>query len=299
MFDVVACGEVLWDLINDEAHIGGAPFNMAAHAVRCGLRAALVSSVGDDERGRAAMAEIARLHVDARWVGVDAVHPTGTVTVTLQHGQPSYVIHEEVAWDHIDVADAERQQVSRPQPRALYFGTLAQRSAQTRQTVMRLIDACPSAVKFFDVNLRQTYWSVPIIEAGFARATLIKVNDDEARILGGALFHTATAPETFAQAVLAKYAAAVVIVTRGAAGCLVATREAVVHCPGIAVDVVDAVGAGDAFSAAFLAAWLGGENAVEAAKRGNMRGAWVASQRGAVPDEEGGRPTIQNTQPRL
>lgn len=288
MFDVVACGEVLWDLINGEAHIGGAPFNVAAHAVRCGLRAAMVSSVGDDQWGRRALSEIARLHVDARWVGIDAVHPTGTVTVTLQDGQPSYTIHEDVAWDYIALTDSERRHVALQQPRALYFGTLAQRSDDSRRTVLSLLDACPDAVKFFDVNLRQAYWSVPVIDAGFARATLIKVNDDEARILGGALFQHASTPEAFAQAVLAKYAVIAVIVTLGAEGCLVATREgASVRCPGVAVDVVDAVGAGDAFSAAFLAAWLDGKSAVEAARRGNVRGAWVASRRGAIPDEAG------------
>jgi len=287
MFDVIACGEVLWDLINGEAHIGGAPFNVAAHAVRCGLRAAIVSSVGDDVWGRSALSEIARLRVDARWVNIDATHPTGTVTVTLQDGQPSYTIHENVAWDYIDRAECESQRLSIEQPRALYFGTLAQRSDDSRRTVLSLLDACPDAVKFFDVNLRQAYWSLPVIDAGFARATLIKVNDDEARLLGSALFRDATTPEAFAQAVLARYAVTAVIVTLGASGCLVATREgAFVRCPGIAVEVVDAVGAGDAFSAAFLAAWLGGKNAVEAAKLGNMRGAWVASQRGAIPDEE-------------
>jgi fructokinase len=287
MLDLVAFGEILWDVIDGEAHIGGAPFNLAAHAARFGLWAAAVSRVGDDALGRAALGEMARLRVDARWVTTDLQHPTGTVTVALSGGQPSYTIHEGVAWDFIGDSDAALQSLAAERPRAFCFGTLAQRREVSRRTLGLLLDAFRDAVVFYDVNLRQSYWSAPLVEAGLERATLVKVNDDEARALGGLMFGGACDPEAFARAVLGRHPARAVIVTLGADGCLVCERgKEALRCPGVKVDVVDAVGAGDAFSAAFLAAWLRGSSAAEAAAAGNARGAWVASRRGAVPEEE-------------
>jgi len=287
MLDVVAFGEILWDVINGEAHIGGAPFNLAAHAVRCGLRAAAVSCVGDDALGCAALDSMRRLGVDTRWTHIDARRPTGTVSVTLEDGQPSYRISENVAWDHIRLARNDVRTLVDERPRALCFGTLAQRNDVSRRTLGRLLDALPDAIVFFDVNLRQTFWTGEVVEAGVARATLVKVNGDEARVLGGLLFDGACAPEAFVGAVLNRYPVRAVIVTLGAEGCLVRERDQeAVNCPGVRADVVDAVGAGDAFSAAFLGAWINGASVIAAAQAGNARGAWVASHRGAVPDEK-------------
>ena len=286
MLDLIAFGEILWDVINGGAHIGGAPFNLAAHAVRCGLRAATVSRVGDDELGHAALAEMERLGVDGRWVAADALHPTGTVTVRLAGGQPSYTIHTDVAWDFIQLSEAALQSLASERPRVFCFGTLAQRSEMSRNTLFRLLDRFAFTEVFYDVNLRQKFWSGAAVEAGLKWATLVKVNDDEARVLGGLLFDGACEPEAFCNAVLQRYRARAVIVTLGSDGCLVCERGRVaVRVPGVKVDVVDAVGAGDAFSAAFLSAWLKGATAAEAAAAGNRRGAWVASHGGAVPEE--------------
>ena len=293
MLDLVAFGEILWDVIDGTAHIGGAPFNLAAHAVRCGLSAAAVSRVGQDELGRRALAEMERLQVDGRWTSIDGAHPTGTVTVALKNGQPSYTIHEGVAWDFIEISGEALQELVNERPRAICFGTLAQRGETSRRTLRSVLEAFRGTAVFYDVNLRQTYWSGPLVEAGLARATLVKVNDEEARVLGKLLFGGACEPEAFARAVLARCAARAVIVTLGGEGCVVCERgKAAVRCPGKKVEVVDAVGAGDAFSAAFLTAWLSGASAAEAAEAGNARGAWVASRRGAVP-EEGGPPVAR------
>ncbi len=287
MIDVAAFGEILWDMIEGKPHIGGAPFNLAAHAVRCGLRAAAVSRVGNDPLGKSALAEMDRLDVDRRWTGVDPDRPTGTVTVTLSAGQPSYTIHEGVAWDFIRLPAGSLAALAAQKPRAVCFGTLAQRGEVSRRTLGQVLDAFANAELFYDVNLRQSFWSGPRVEAGLGRATLVKVNGDEARVLGGLLFGGALEPGGFIRAVLDRYPGVrAVIVTLGAEGCVVRRRgEGPVRCPGVKVKVVDTVGAGDAFSAAFLAAWLNGASATAAAEAGNRRGAWVASRPGAVPDE--------------
>jgi fructokinase len=271
MFDVITFGEVLWDIIDGTAHIGGAPFNLAAHSVRCGMRSAIISAVGTDTLGDKALSELSRLNVDARWVTRNTTLPTGTVTVTLDKGQPTYQIHQPVAWDAIPIPAAPEK------TRAFCFGTLAQRNEISRATFASLLeDTFKDALKFFDVNLRQNFWSQPLIENGIAHADIIKVNEDEVTALNDS--HLANALRD-----------KIVIVTLGAEGCKVYDKtwpSAPVHIPCPQIQLADAIGAGDAFSAAFLAETLKGKCPAEAAQAGNARGAWVASQHGAIPDEE-------------
>lgn len=272
--DVVAFGEILWDVIDGVPHIGGAPFNFAAHAARCGMKSAIVSAVGNDELGRRALAEGERLGVDVSMVGVHPTLPTGTVNVTLADGIPSYEIVRPVAWDEI-TGEAAREDVRTP--RAFYFGTLAQRSPVSAATLRNLLEACASSLVFFDVNLRQDYWSAELVEKGLAHTDILKVNDEEMRTLGFApesLFDRFPRLKT-------------VVETRGAAGCRVTSRDGeAFDSPAIADGpVVDTVGAGDSFSAAFLAAVLRGECLASAAEAGNRLAGKVAARAGAIPED--------------
>jgi fructokinase len=283
---VLAFGELLWDVFPDGAHIGGAPFNLAAHAVRCGLTAQLLSRVGADDLGRRALAETRRLVVGTDAVSVDLVHPTGTVTITLDAaGQPTYTIHAPAAWDFI-AADADTLALLRRQRvDAICCGTLAQRSAASRASLQHLLTAFPTTPVFFDVNLRQKFFSRELVEEGLARTTILKLNDAEVTVLAPLIFGAALGEEAFAREVQRRFPVQLVLVTRGARGCLLVERGgAATDIPGRAVTVADAVGAGDAFSAAFLAFWLRGRSPVEAAIVANELGAFVASRRGAVPE---------------
>lgn len=271
--DVVAFGEVLWDVIDGVPHIGGAPFNFAAHAAKCGLVSAIVSEVGDDDLGVRAYAAIDRLGVDGRFVGRHPTLPTGTVNVTLHDGIPAYEIVKPVAWDEITIGCAS----ALPKPRAFYFGSLAQRSPVSAKTLEELLKTSSSALVFFDVNLRQDYWSKPLVENCLARTNILKVNDEEMRTLGFdpvSLFLSHPSLKT-------------VIETRGAAGCAVWSRDGeFFESPAIPDGpVVDTVGAGDSFSAAFLASVLKGESLAEAAKAGNVRAGKVAARAGAIPED--------------
>ena len=299
--DVVAFGEILWDVIDGVPHIGGAPFNFAAHAARCGLKSAIVSAVGDDGLGRRARTEAERLGVDVSMVGVHPNLPTGTVNVTLADGIPSYEIVRPVAWDEITGDAAAWGHAALPcndgghaalpcndgragsplpavdVPRAFYFGTLAQRSPVSAATLGSLLDACASSLVFFDVNLRQDYWSVELVEKGLAHTDILKVTDEEMRTLG-------FAPESlFARFPRLK----TVVETRGAAGCRVISRSGeAFDSPAISDGpVVDTVGAGDSFSAAFLAAVLHGESLASAAEAGNRLAGKVAARAGAIPED--------------
>ena len=270
-FDIVAFGEILWDVIDGVPHLGGAPFNFAAHAARCGLKSAIVSAVGDDELGRRALEAASGFGVDTSGVSVHPNLPTGTVNVTLADGIPSYEIVRPVAWDEI-MGGALSSATA-----AFYFGTLAQRSPVSAATLERMLGAYGSALVFFDVNLRQDFWSVEIVEKGLAHTDILKVNDEEMRRLG-------FAPERlFARFPRLK----TVVETCGAAGCRVTSRTGEAFDSPAITDgpVVDTIGAGDSFSAAFLAAVLRGEGLAAAAEAGNRLAGRVAARAGAIPDD--------------
>ena len=272
MTDVIAFGEILWDIIDGVPHIGGAPFNFAAHVTKCGLSSSIVSSVGNDDLGRRATERVAALGVDGSFVSVHPSLPTGTVNVTLNDGIPSYEIVKPVAWDEIRV-DASLL----PPPRAFYFGSLAQRSPVSSDTLVRLLGTFSSSLVFFDVNLRQDFWSKKLIGDCLGKTDILKVNDEEMATLGFAaerLFATYPRLKT-------------VIETRGASGCAVWSRDGEAFTSPALPDgpVVDTVGAGDSFSAAFLAAVLGGKDLVTAAQAGNRRAGQVAARAGAIPDD--------------
>jgi len=271
--DVIAFGEVLWDIIDGVPHIGGAPFNFAAHVVKCGLSAAIVSSVGNDDLGRRAREAVVRLGVDGALLGTHPTLPTGTVNVMLKDGIPSYEIVRPVAWDEIALAGAALP----AKPRAFYFGSLAQRAPGSAKALGELLAAFAASLVFFDVNLRQDYWSKPLIEHCLGATDILKVNDEEMSTLGfsaSALFAAHPRLKT-------------VIETRGASGCAVWSRTGERFTSPAVPDgpVVDTVGAGDAFSAAFLAAVLDGKPLEAAARAGNVRAGQVAARAGAIPED--------------
>ncbi len=271
--DVLAFGEVLWDVIDAVPHIGGAPFNFAAHAARLGLSCAVVSAVGNDDLGIRARTQVVRRGVSDKYLFDNAL-PTGTVDVTVKDGIPSYSINYPAAWDKIEFPAG----VALPSaPRLVYFGTLASRDGVSAATLDKLLAAYPDSEVFFDVNLRQTYWSREQVVSGIARATVLKLNDEEVDTLSlrpSGLF--ADNPRL-----------GIAVVTRGPEGCEVFTREGE-HFTSPAVSdgpVVDTVGAGDSFSAAFVASLLAGESVRAAAEAGNRLGGRVAARAGAIPDD--------------
>jgi len=282
---ILSFGEVLWDIIEDQSHIGGAAFNLAAHAGRCGLEPYLFTSVGADELGRGILREMDRLKVSRKYVQTDSKHPTGTVTVKLSAtGQPSYTIHTDVAWDFIDADKRIISALASENYDVVCFGTLVQREKTSRESLLNVLESLKTVPSFCDVNLRQNYYSRELLAAGLKRTTVLKLNDSEVTVLSKLLFGRRMIDAEFAQALQNDYPIRIILVTMGDKGCLVAENGNVEMLGGHKVEVADTVGAGDAFSAAFLSGWLQGRSAVEAAEMGNILGAYVASQNGAIPD---------------
>jgi fructokinase len=287
---IVAAGELLWDLLPGAARLGGAPANFAVFCARLGNRTALVSSVGDDDYGRAAGRLLVQPNLDLRKLQDNENHPTGTVKVTFSaDNQPSYNIIPGVAWDFISLTP-ELVEAARAAD-AVCFGTLGQRHEVSRATIRSLLEAtAPECVRVCDVNIRMPYCSPDVLRWSMAHATIIKVSDEELpqvfSFLDGLGLdrQIALTPETAARALLDNFPGCeLVATTLGAQGSLLTGREGSFRHPGYPIKLVDTVGAGDAFTAGLLHAYLRGASLSQMAEVGNLCGSYVAGQQGATP----------------
>ena len=264
---IFSIGEVLWDVFPDTVRLGGAPFNFAVHAHRLGHRVIFLSAVGDDERGRAALARAAAFGLETEFIQVAADQPTGSVSVRLDaEGQPDFTIHRPAAYDCLTLSEQQLQQLSDLEPDWIYFGTLYPMEGRARDVLRRLMDAVPRARRFYDVNLRRGSYTPELVRDLLSLADAVKMNDDEARLFPD----LGEAPS--------------VAVTRGERGSVMRIGNDRAECPGYAVKVVDTVGAGDAFAAAFLHGLAAGWSAAKTGDFANRLGATVASRAGAVPE---------------
>jgi len=279
---VVGIGEVLWDCFPDSRRPGGAPANVAFHAGQLGLAAAVCSRVGCDVAGDELEDTLARRGLDTRMIQRDRGRATGGVTVSLSCPEhPSYEIHEDVAWDGLEFT-AEWARCAAAAA-AICFGTLAQRSATSRATIMSMLEAGGDALRVYDVNLRAPWYSREVIVSSLQRADVIKLNGDEVRELAEMLGLAGTTPGAIGAALRSAYPRALVCVTRGGDGCQVFSGDESAELPGRRVEVVDAVGAGDAFTAALTYGLLAGWSAERSAAFANEVGALVATRAGAMP----------------
>lgn len=282
---IVALGEVLWDLLPTGPRAGGAPFNFAFHCHQLGHPAVIVSAVGDDALGRDLRAEIRRLGLSDEFIRTDPGHPTGTVAVTLDAGQPAYEILDDVAWDHLRW-QPELDTLARSAT-AVCFGTLAQRRPAARDVIRRFVGAANAACLIVcDLNLRPPFIDERLIHDSVRLADWLKVSEAEAAAVVAAFRGPATAgPRAWQGDLLASLqpADAVFVVTRGENGCVVGDRNQVVDLPGNSVVVADTVGAGDSFTAALLTQHLDGKSLAAAARFANAYAAAVASKPGGTP----------------
>jgi fructokinase len=281
---VLGIGELLWDLFPDGPRLGGAPFNVVADLRRLGHAAALVSAVGDDELGRAALAASDDLGVEATFIRVASELPTGTVAVTPDPVEGHrFTIGSPAAYESIGDGDALIATLTAWRPDALVYGTLAQRSAGVRALTHRVATQIRPAHRLYDVNLRQGCWTGDLILDLLADATVVKVNEHEADVLVEVVSAATATSRGLAAALRSRYGVERLCITRGAAGATLLVDGGESAVEGIPVDVVDTVGAGDAFAAGLLHGLLRGETPTEALAFANRLGALVASRPGALP----------------
>ncbi len=282
MSTILAVGEVLWDLLPTGAVLGGAPANFAQHARALGADATMISRVGDDDLGREILARFAAANLPASHVTLDPAAPTGTVTVSLgADGQPSYTIHENVAWDRLTAEPAALMAAAGAD--VICFGSLAQRAEPSRSAIRALVAATRSdALRIFDINLRQAFYSREVIDASLALANILKLNDTELPVLAKMFALAGDVPAQLAE-LARRFDLRAIALTRGGGGSLLLADGELAEHPGIAAKVSDTIGAGDAFTAALALGLLKKWPLAEINQRANEVAAFVCTQPGATP----------------
>lgn len=277
---VLAFGEILFDIIEGNNYLGGAPLNFAVHLRMLGADSSIISRVGNDDLGKEALRQLERLNVKTNLVQTDNSFPTGTVSVFLLNGQPDYEIFNNVAYDHIQYKEGEKLE---EQFDVLYFGTLAQRNDISRNSLRTLIGNNSFKKIFYDINLRKGFYSKELLSASMHLCNILKLNDDEVNVLSRMLYGQQLDLEGFCQIVTKEFGIELVVVTAGGSGCYIFEDGSLKFVKGYKVKVVDTVGAGDSFSAAFLYFYFHGKGAVRSAEAANRLGSFVAGSRGPIP----------------
>jgi fructokinase len=282
---IVGLGEILWDILPSGRQLGGAPANFAYCAHLLGNRAMIASRIGTDELGSEVRNRLRHDGLGESFLQSDSAHPTGTVRVELDpNGQPRYDITAEVAWDFMEWTDAWKSLAQSAD--AVCFGTLAQRSPISRATILKVLEATrEDALRVFDVNLRQNFYSAEILEQSLRAANVLKINAEELSVLkqllgvGTDFLNEASICKIF----LGKFDLKLVCVTHGANGSLFCDSSGIYKHSGFQVEVKDTVGSGDGFTAGLVHGFLSGQTPDEINDLANRMGAWVASSLGAMP----------------
>lgn len=277
---VVGLGEILWDVFPERKVLGGAPANFAYHASQFGFNGYAVSAIGDDLLGKEILTSLEDKGLNYLLEKTD--YPTGTVQVTLNKaGVPQYEICENVAWDNIPFTARTENLAKNTQ--TVCFGSLAQRNSVSRETIRKFINSMPEdSLKIFDINLRLNFYSKEIIHESLEMSNMMKINDEEV-IKVANLYGWKGDEQEICGRLLEDYKLDILVLTKGTDGSFVFTPRQTSYQPTPKVHVADTVGAGDSFTAAFVAAYLHGERIEDAHQLAVEVSAYVCLQHGAMP----------------
>ncbi len=279
---IIAIGELLWDCLPSGPVLGGAPANFALRLAELGLQPQLVSCVGKDDLGDAALAQLKDRGLNAELVQRHQSKPTGTVEVSLdESGNASYVINEGVAYGAIEVTEpllAHSRQAD-----FICFGTLVQREPTSRETLYRILEEARTATKLVDINLRKSCYTKETVQTSLEVSDILKLNQDEVPLVASLVGITAATYQEFAVEVVRRFDMHACLVTRAEHGVYACNRDGeIVDLPGYDVEVADTIGSGDAFTAGFTFKYLQGASLRECCDFGNRIGAVVATKSGGM-----------------
>ena len=281
---ILAFGEIIFDILNGSASMGGAPLNFCAHAVRAGAEAFLMSAVGEDALGDEALKRIPGYGVCVDYITRSREYPTGSCVITLDAaGVPSYKITENTAYDSILQYKDLPEELD-----ALYFGTLALRSSQNRKTLNKLLKSNTFGEIFVDLNIRPPFYSWESVWMGLENATILKVSEEELPLVMRTVFGGDYTIDTAIYILAHKFLnIKLILLTRGEHGSVAYDQYdgKIYSCDAVKADVVSTVGAGDSFSAAFLVNYLQGTSCRESLRRASEVSAYVVSCEGAIPED--------------
>ncbi|MDE0471549.1 MAG: carbohydrate kinase [Ekhidna sp.] len=280
---VLCFGEALFDLFPDGARPGGAPLNVAIHLQNLNVPSGVISRVGSDDAGKELIRFLNNRGVNTDLIQTDPDRDTGTVRVNIdKNNEPLYTIVEKAAWDFIDDSFLK----SNINPKYIVHGSLICRSAESSLSLQKLLKNTNAKV-VFDLNLRSPYYGKPTIDALMKTANIVKMNREEFKILKG-WFHIKNSEKCGdMEALKALYPnLEIIIATKGEDGAVAWKEGKRQSVTAVKVDIVDTVGSGDAFLAAFIAGIDEGMPPKEALHFASAAGSFVAAKAGANPEYE-------------
>jgi len=273
----VIFGEVLFDCFPDGRKVlGGAPFNVAWHLQAFGKDPLFISAVGDDAEGRLILEKMADWGMDTSGVQVTEQFPTGAVEISLEQGEPSYDIVDNQAYDHIDIEGIPEIEGSA----LLYHGSLALRHDTSREALESLAQRS-GLPRFVDINLRTPWWRHDHALQLMRQADWLKLNEHELVELTG----PETSPGERARQLVNDYGLNALILTRGSAGAEYIAGDTYSVAPKGGNQVVDTVGAGDAFTSVMLTGLLQDWDIDTCLQRAQTFASAVVGVRGATIDD--------------
>ena len=283
---ILSLGEVLWDLFPDGERFGGAPANFACHAAIQGADVTMLSAVGDDQHGRDGIDILSAYGIDVSLMQVISETPTGTVGVKVDDaGKPTFMIHPGSAWDNITWNDAIASRIAAVD--AIYFGTLGQRDPVSRATIREAVEkaALAGIPRILDVNLRAPFFDAEMIRNSVQLASILKLSDDElVEVCSACSISKTDQPEGDLRVLLEFGNLDMVILTFGKDGAVLVTPDDTVTQNGISTNVIDTVGAGESFTAAFLVGELRGDPHDKNMRKSCEVAAATCAHSGALPE---------------
>ena len=278
---VAGIGELLWDMLPTAKQLGGAPCNFAFHAMQAGCASYVISAVGQDELGAELIKTLNHLGLSDQYIQKNSF-PTSTVTIKLDdHGHPDYTIHEQVAWDHIQW-NAQIKELA-GELDAVCFGSLAQRSFESEHSVVSLISATKAdCLKVFDINLRQQYYTKETIVQSIILSDVLKLNEEELPVVAGYSRQSGDIRSQLTY-LLKQLKLKYIVYTMGSKGSIIVSADEYSFIEAPKIRVADTVGAGDAFTAVFIAGILKGYPLTEVHQKATEIAALVCTKKGATP----------------
>jgi len=283
---IISIGEILWDVYENEEHIGGAPFNFSVHANHLGHEVYFISAVGKDRQGDHVFECISDYGLSTKYISRVKNYPTGYVDVTIgMDGLPSYDIHRPAAYDFPSLTSEQINDFNSFKPDWLYFGTVQQMSVVARELTSNLVELLPKTRCFYDMNLRDGNYTKDLVKKLLMASSILKLNDEEVRICCELFEKYPMELKDFCSWSVNAFELEGVCITMGSDGCAVYLDGEYIESPGYQVEVVDPVGAGDAFAASFIHGLIQKWQLDEICTFSNKYSASVVGYQGAIPNE--------------
>jgi fructokinase len=285
--EILVIGEVLFDIFPDYRRLGGAPFNFTVHMHKIGFNTCFISRIGEDDNGREILEFMNRIGLTHRYVQSDSTLPTGYVAVSLDYqGIPKFDIHRNVAYDDLSYSDDIDRLLSRPL-KLIYFGTLIQRTKKGFETVQRILkNRHPNTRTFCDLNFRPGCYNRKVILASLEQADILKLNHEELEKVGH-FIDSQEDTNTIVTRLMKDYQIKAIAVTKGAEGSEWFSIHLHNQTDSPKVDnLVDTVGAGDAFAAAAATGYLRHWSIEQTLNTASQFAARICSIKGALPTDD-------------